>query len=246
MTAERAHRSPILDYAASPAPSKRGKGFLAVCASVLLPGLGQFFAGYRRRGLIWLLVVLSVDTLAFTSLCLPDFVPAIMVLGPIATITHLSCWVDSYLCGRRSAKDHFRFAVWRYATGLGLLVLGIVLAPQGRVAELLKARVVEAFQTPTASMSPTLVPGDRFLCHKRLAPTRWSVVVIDSPLMQSKQITRLVGLPGETIEIIGGRVHCEWKTRFPTCRSGSLHRQLGRQVALRGDRLRRNSDHTQS
>lgn len=206
MTAGGANRPTTLEYATLPMPNPRGKGFLVLCATILLPGLGPFIAGHRRRGLLWLAVALLFDADAMGSLTVPAFVPALLVLAPLVIVVHVWCWTDSFLCGRRSGTSFVRSPPLRYAIGIGLLVLSFILSPQVRFADLVKARVVEAFQTPTASMSPTLVPGDLFLCHKRLGVIRWRVVVINHPLTQSKQVTRLVGLPGETIEIIAGRV----------------------------------------
>lgn len=62
------------------------------------------------------------------------------------------------------------------------------------------------------SMEPNLVSGQRLLVN-RLAyrigePARGDIVVIDSPRGTSeKLIKRIVGLPGETIELRGGRVY---------------------------------------
>jgi len=62
------------------------------------------------------------------------------------------------------------------------------------------------------SMEPNLVSGQRLLVNKlayRLGePARGDIVVIDSPRGTSeKLIKRIVGLPGETVELRGGRVY---------------------------------------
>jgi signal peptidase I len=57
-------------------------------------------------------------------------------------------------------------------------------------------------------MVPTLAPGDRFLCHKRVPIERWSVVVFHPPTRPHEcYVFRIAGLPGETIEIRNGLVH---------------------------------------
>lgn len=62
------------------------------------------------------------------------------------------------------------------------------------------------------SMEPNLVDGQRLLVNKLAyrfgEPARGDIVVIKSPRgTQEKLIKRIVGLPGETIELRGGRVY---------------------------------------
>ncbi len=62
------------------------------------------------------------------------------------------------------------------------------------------------------SMEPNLVDGQRLLVNKLAyrfsEPARGDIVVINSPRGTSeKLIKRIVGLPGETIELRGGRVY---------------------------------------
>jgi signal peptidase I len=68
--------------------------------------------------------------------------------------------------------------------------------------------VVEAFVMPTASMSPTVVPGDRFCANKLLSPRRWDLVayVNDGP-DRAVYCKRLVGLPGERLRFEGGQLY---------------------------------------
>jgi signal peptidase I len=100
-------------------------------------------------------------------------------------------------------------AVRQYAASIGL-ALGVAL--------LLRAFVVEAFQIPSGSMIPTLVVGDHIFVSKVAyavgvpftnlkivelgKPKRGDVVVFKYPPDQSiDYIKRVVGLPGETIEV---------------------------------------------
>jgi signal peptidase I len=94
------------------------------------------------------------------------------------------------------------------------------------LAILLKTFVVQAFYIPSGSMEPTLVPGDRVLVNKVLyRPDRGDVVVFQGPGPEPDRglvegflhwlseglgfvrppnedyIKRVIGLPGETVEI---------------------------------------------
>jgi len=80
------------------------------------------------------------------------------------------------------------------------LVIAVILAL------LIRTYVIEPFWIPSGSMEPTLMPDDRILVSKldyRFGePSRGDVVVFKYPLDPSKNyIKRLIGLPGETIEI---------------------------------------------
>lgn len=86
----------------------------------------------------------------------------------------------------------------------------------------LRTFVVEAFTIPTGSMKNTLLVGDflfvnKFLygaevpfIHKRLPvvrePQRGDILVFDSIEEDMKIVKRLIGIPGDTIQMRGGQV----------------------------------------
>ena len=79
------------------------------------------------------------------------------------------------------------------------------------LALVIRTFVIQAFKIPTGSMRTTLIEGDRILVNKfiyRFAqPKRGDVIVFVSPEDKKKDfIKRLVGLPGETIQISDGAI----------------------------------------
>lgn len=77
------------------------------------------------------------------------------------------------------------------------------------LALIIRTFIVQAFKIPTGSMRPTLMEGDRILVNKFIykfkEPQRGDVIVFISPEDKKKDfIKRLVGLPGEKIEISNG------------------------------------------
>lgn len=65
-------------------------------------------------------------------------------------------------------------------------------------------RFVEPFVVPTASMAPTIEPRDRIVADLISEPRRWDVIVFRAPHEpRSFYTSRLIELPGETVEIVG-------------------------------------------
>lgn len=104
------------------------------------------------------------------------------------------------------------------------------------LAIVLKTFFVQAFYIPSGSMEPTLMPGDRVLVRKVLyEPDRGDVIVFEDPKGRSGPdrgvvggflhwltetvgfarpenedfIKRVIGLPGETVELRNGRLYVD-------------------------------------
>lgn len=83
-------------------------------------------------------------------------------------------------------------------------------------AFLIRGFVVQAFKIPSGSMIPTLQIGDNILVAKFLywfeEPKRGDVVVFKYPRDESKDfIKRVIGLPGEWLEMKGTTVYINGK-----------------------------------
>jgi signal peptidase I len=79
------------------------------------------------------------------------------------------------------------------------------------LAQLVMVSVAQAFQVEQYSMEPTLLPHDRVLVNKFLyrlrPPQRGDIIVLRYPRDPTRNyIKRIVGLPGDTLELRGGRL----------------------------------------
>ena len=118
------------------------------------------------------------------------------------------------------AKASKSSAVWREIKGLLWVLLAVLL---------FHSFVAKPFYIPSESMMPTLLKGDRLVVSKypygwswvspsfhvfphwqgRLLgnmPERGDIVIVTPPGQSDDYIKRVIGLPGDTIEVRGGRL----------------------------------------
>jgi signal peptidase I len=104
-----------------------------------------------------------------------------------------------------------RFPIdWRRA-GRSVWDFGKTLIIAFVLAQLVMVSVAQAFQVEQYSMEPTLLPHDRVLVNKFIyrfrEPRRGDIIVLHYPRDPSRNyIKRIVGLPGDRVEIRGGHV----------------------------------------
>ncbi|MBN2333498.1 MAG: signal peptidase I [Deltaproteobacteria bacterium] len=96
------------------------------------------------------------------------------------------------------------------------------------IALIIRAFIVQAFKIPSGSMEPTLLIGDHLLVNKfsygfhipftekkllvRNEPERGDIIVFTYPVDNKKDfIKRVIGLPGETVEILQKKIYIDGK-----------------------------------
>jgi signal peptidase I len=117
-------------------------------------------------------------------------------------------------------KEHHGSAIWREIKGLLWVLLAVLL---------FHSFVAKPFYIPSESMMPSLLKGDRLVVSKypygwswvspsfhifphwagRLLgnmPERGDIVIVTPPGQSDDYIKRVIGLPGDTIEVRGGRL----------------------------------------
>lgn len=181
----------------------------AVLLSLLAPGLGHLYCGQAARGLV--LVVLGVT---LGPLGLFGFVPVssafrTAALAAFFAFTALWIWAmrDAARAARRIGdgyvlKDYNRWTVY------ALLAFLAVPVAAGWGAYV-RAGIVQAYRIPTRSMAPTIRPGDRVFTNKlayREEPVRrGDVVVFPNPNARHQaQIKRVVALAGDRVAMRDG------------------------------------------
>jgi signal peptidase I len=205
----------------APGPTARSP-VLAGLFSLLWPGIGQLYNGSWPRALAFAVgVPLLAVTGGFVALRIP--VDGFNLLGMLLGLgAHVAAVVDAARGGGIRATNRPWYS--RASSCTALVLGGFVLI---RPVEVLAIRsVVQAFTIPTAGMEPTVLIGDHLLVDKLAYgrrnpwsrgrslhgsdpgnPERGDIIAFLFPEDRSRIfLKRVIGLPGETVEIRGRRV----------------------------------------
>ena len=191
---------------------------LAVMLSLLLPGLGQVYSNKAKRGLILLAIDIILGMIFYAYFFNPVTRVTFVTIVSVIIIVTFGFYIhfDAYKCAKELNINNN--LAGNYAKGkrvlivFGIIFLVFVFNPFGfLVASYIKKNFVQSFKLPSDSMRPTLFSGDAILVDKRIYkksdPSRGDVVAFISPQDKRKLFgKRIVGLPGETLEIKEGKI----------------------------------------
>jgi signal peptidase I len=206
--------------------AKKRHPFGAALFSFFAMGLGQLYSGKARRAIlllsiwaIWPLALGVVWPIARSFL-------GLAVIIAIAISVWLFAVIDAFIAARR--VGHLKLRSYnRWYVYTAILLVGasaqIAFAPQVPL---------RAYSIPSGSNLPTLMPGDFIMSDNSAyatdAPERGDMVVFKLPQdNRTEYVKRLVGLPGERIQVRNGILHIN---------GTAVHRQFvaGREVSAGG------------
>jgi signal peptidase I len=210
----------------------RASWVVAALLSLVVPGLGHFYARRVRRGLVWALlpIVLGLGALSSMRIRGPLFLLPFVLLVIHAVLLRLGSAADAGWVVRREATS--RLSILRT-----VLAAAAILSFAEGYAAALKHFVVEAFKIPSGSMLPTLFVGDHVFIDKLRGPVRGDPVVFPFPEHPSQSfLKRIIGMPGETLVFRGGGHPVINGVEVPSCRvGGAAYRDVDSQLTHRGD-----------
>ncbi len=190
------------------------KPLLALAAALAMPGLGHVYLGDFVSGASLLLAIgLTVPIFARLALWAPSTWLCYVVLLGVSVA--LALYVGSVRHAFRRAKQapdvvlrsFQRPTVYALYVAVGYV---LVLEP---VSAHVREHWLATFVVPSASMMPAVWPGDRFFADKTVGQSggtkleRGAIVVFTNP--NDPRLTfvkRVVGLPGDRIDIAGSSV----------------------------------------
>jgi signal peptidase I len=190
------------------------KPFLALAAALAMPGLGHVYLGDFVSGASLLLAVgLAVPIFARVALWAPSSWLCYVALLGVAVALALYAGSAWHACRRARQAPNVALQPFQRPTVYALYVIAgyaFVLAPASAHA---REHFLATFVVPTASMTPAILQGESFFADKTVGQSggtqleRGAIVVFTNP--NDPRLTfvkRVIGLPGDRIEIVGTSV----------------------------------------
>lgn len=188
--------------------------WIAALMSLALPGWGQLYNGQANRAIWWFLAfsLLALPGTALLALAIP---PALMapalVLGLVAA---LWLWIHGAVDAWRVARCSPAYVPEPWQTSglyvLVFIVCALLVLPSLTIA--MRARLVQPFRIPSASMAPGLLPGDfvfadmHYNCPGCSAVRRGDVAIFVYPNDRTQYyVKRIVALPGDRVRVLDHR-----------------------------------------
>ncbi len=169
--------------------------WLAVFLSLLIPGLGHFYIKKIGQGIVFFITTIAVAI----------FTPVIFV---VIFRFGVACHVYQFM----NKKNNIFKEKAPLLIGLFVIAPLVVSFP----GLLIKSHAIESRYIPSGSMIPTLQIHDRLIIdkitYKFNPPERGDIIVFSPTQVLLEQnfkdafICRIIGLPGETVEVINGQV----------------------------------------
>ncbi|MCX5911811.1 MAG: signal peptidase I, partial [Deltaproteobacteria bacterium] len=170
--------------------------------------------GKLRKGILFFAASLVVPFLLFQlSVVGPDQTMMVLLALSLLADPGLSVWaaLDAWKQAKRSGKD-YRLKIYNKLPVYILLIAGLYLLVFALMTGWRKLEFLAVpYRQATASMAPTILPGDLILADHRidhssenLGLRRGELVVFKLP--QDKKlcvVKRIIGLPGDDIELRG-------------------------------------------
>jgi signal peptidase I len=206
-------------------PSRRRPWWAALLA-LCCPGLGHLYAG-RPGGALLLFFAQPAVQLALLALAmfLPVGRSSVLIGLLLYLLVRVLVAVDAARCARAFAADRVP-VLSRWYSCVAFFVVASMLAPAW--AHAFRASVAHAFRLPAAGMEPTLLSGDHIISaswayhlHDPILgrplfvtgePARGDLAVFLFPEDHDRSfIKRVIGLPGEVVEVHGRVVSIDGK-----------------------------------
>jgi len=182
--------------------------WLAAFLSLLGAGLGHLYCGRLRKAvcliLIYIIATLTFDNLFSLSSSLGYYLSFLL----IGVVFQTYCIIDSWLIAKRFRSSEIRWFN-RWYVYFGMILLFVTVNVFGLPRMETKWRT---FYSASVSMEPTLPLGERWYARigtfQNGLPDRGKVIIFRNPQHPEQEwVRRLVGLPGDMIQLIDGQLH---------------------------------------
>jgi signal peptidase I len=183
--------------------------WLAGILSFWIWGLGQFYCGKTKRGILLILAYIPA-MLIFMGLFLFPF-PILNVVLPLTFLSSVYFYIvgDAIILAREyiPSSNAQTYNKWY----LYILFIGFSFLLSEYLGTTIKNHFIQFYKFPAGSMSPAILNGDYIMTqkwpYKKSEVHRGDVIVFPYPKDESRLfIKRVVSLPGEKLKIVKQRV----------------------------------------
>jgi len=186
----------------------------AVLLSILTPGLGHIYCGKPNRALFFYLMIYAVNVSCLTAMIdKPSYVTALF--WPIALIAFVVALLLDAVGTALSAGGEYRLKRYNRPAVYIALFLCSSFVVYGIAYNVERAYIGGMYVARDQALSPTLNVNDIAVYESLSAGDeikRGDLVVFKRDgLFSSNYVSRVVGLPGETLEMRGGRIFVNGK-----------------------------------
>jgi signal peptidase I len=196
--------------------NKPRRPWLAALLTILTTGLGHLYSGKPLRGIILFIIgqlLYFVFAIAVNIITPNVFFVLPAVAFGIAFI--IFCAVDAIWIAKRKQENYELAKYNRWFIYVGYIVIAS-LAVNAYKSIIVNPHFIQAYKLPAGSMEPTLLIGDHFLAgkliYKTTEPKRGDIIIFKYPRNpESAMVKRLVGEPGDKLEIIERTVYINGK-----------------------------------
>jgi signal peptidase I len=199
------------NFASSVPPAERKNKrnpFLAAVATLGTFGLGQLYNGKPRKAAIAYAALWAIALLSLIAPLAASFARLITYFA-LQILLCLVLIIDAIRDARAVRQFVLRWYNRWYIYIAIILIQTFALLP---LQVMLIKRTTAAYRIPTGSMEPAIALGDRIVAdmtvYRKNTPKRSDLLIFKYPKNESSQmIKRLIGLPGEKVEIKGHTVY---------------------------------------
>ena len=187
------------------------KPWVAGLLSAICTGLGQFYCGKIKRGIVLFFLFQIVSLLVYRLGVIPLPKVNLILMGLVLSACYLFIIYDAVKIARRMdpSEPTTPYNKWYYYLAY-YTIASFLISPL--VKTITQQYSVRSYKHPSGSMISSLLPGDYVLADNFnyifQKPERGDVVVFLYPKNEKRIfVSRVIGLPGEMVEIKDFKVY---------------------------------------
>lgn len=185
--------------------NKPRKPWIAVVLTIIVVGLGHIYSGEKKKGIALYLCQAVIPLVTIPIIIAKTNIYSFILALILGLSYFIYCIVD-VLKISRAKKDTYqleKYNKWYIYLAL-YAVATFIIHPTATF--IIRENTIQAFKIPSGAMQPTLMVGDRIVVnrftYKISKPQRGDIIVFKYPVNPSiNYVKRLVGIPGDTVEL---------------------------------------------